>query len=383
MRSTNLLAGALLIALVAACDNDKIVNNPPPPPGEWFGFEEAATWQVGGTPSAVAVGDINGDSRDDIVTLDTVLGGARIATATAAGGYTTLGSITLGAGALDLRLADMTRDHVADILVVSGSNLKVSPGGNGGPGVATNYPVNGPVRALAVGDLDSDLRADVSVVTQVVNDRVGMTLHVSKPNGTIEKFMEFSSFLAATAVRACVVDVTGEGHADVVVASSNPQAPLIVLPNHGGIALESPTVSGQGVLTGHAQARLACADFDNDGDFDVMVLEPGTQAVLAYFTGSMAGLTLAGSDMIGEASDIAAINANGDADVDLLIARPGDGGVDIAFGLGGGDFDEPALILTGTTPRLLTVADVNRDGFLDIVIANTGGTVSVLRNTGY
>jgi hypothetical protein len=56
--------------------------------------------------------------------------------------------------------------------------------------------------------------------------------------------------------------------------------------------------------------------------------------------------------------------------------------VDLALNDGAGHFAEPAAILVGGTPRLLAVADVNRDGHLDIVMTRTGGTITVLKNAG-
>jgi hypothetical protein len=76
---------------------------------------------------------------------------------------------------------------------------------------------------------------------------------------------------------------------------------------------------------------------------------------------------------------------NGDGIPDMVVANSGSNNVVVYPGLGNGQFG-PALngghgFFTGTNPVSVTVADVNRDGRRDLVVANKGSNdVSILLN---
>src|SRR5262249_5794770 len=78
---------------------------------------------------------------------------------------------------------------------------------------------------------------------------------------------------------------------------------------------------------------------------------------------------------------------NGDGVQDLLVANSGANNVMVYLGLVGGGFG-PALndgkgFFTGTNPTGLTVGDLNGDGRLDVIVANSGSNdVSILLSQG-
>ncbi len=88
---------------------------------------------------------------------------------------------------------------------------------------------------------------------------------------------------------------------------------------------------------------------------------------------------------------------NGDGKPDLAVANAGnpeigDGNVSILLGNGDGTFQAALNVATGKNPVAIAVGDFNRDGRLDVVVANIGrqdpaggwlpGTVSVLLGNG-
>lgn len=374
----SLIAAALLV-FGAAC-NDQTG----PSPGDWLGFEAAVPLAIGGPdPVSIAAADINGDTHYDILTLDTALGGVRIATGSASGTFTAIGSITIGTGATDLRAADVvTRDQIADLLVISGDELRVSPGSLGGPGVAVPDTLAGVVGTLALGDLDGDNLVDVSVVHHFTGN-LGMTLFAMRvSDGKLVETVGYQSTTAGNAIAACVGDVTGEGSADVVIATSTAAAPIVIFPNTGGVTFGTPIIVGAGVLTGSLTARLACADFDDDGNMDVVLLEAGTQARLVLLAGVTAGLSIVDNIFIGSASDLAATDANGDGSADLAIVRPAANGVDLLLNDGTGSLGEATTYPTGVGPRLIAIVDIDRDNDLDILVTLTGSSLAVLKNNG-
>jgi hypothetical protein len=120
-------------------------------------------------------------------------------------------------------------------------------------------------------------------------------------------------------------------------------------------------------------------DLDGDGNVDVIVLEPGTQARLSLFLGVPGGVALAFSDLVGSASDMVALDANGDNIPDLAIARPDSNGVEVLLNDRTG-LQSVGVAPAGLSPRHLAVADVDKDGVPDLVVTIAGGSVAVLRN---
>jgi hypothetical protein len=71
-----------------------------------------------------------------------------------------------------------------------------------------------------------------------------------------------------------------------------------------------------------------------------------------------------------------------DGDLDLAVANNTSGTVSVLLGNGDGTFGGRVDYATGTFPYAVAVADLNGDGFLDLAVGNGGGGVSVLLGKG-
>jgi hypothetical protein len=139
-----------------------------------------------------------------------------------------------------------------------------------------------------------------------------------------------------------------------------------------------------------AFAGLAVADFNRDGvpDLAVLQLESGASRsfVLTIFTGNGDGTFRSVSSVpIGaEASGIAAGDFNQDGVMDLAVGHASANlGTDITILLGNGDgtFRTGATYRMSGAVRSIASADLNRDGRLDLAVAN-GQSITILAGNG-
>ena len=119
-------------------------------------------YPAGTQPVALAIGDVNGDSRPDIVT--SVSTGVAVLLQTAAGGFAAPVTTGLGSDSRGVVLGDFNGDARLDIASANAENFTLMLGnGAGGFAPAIARDPNFEPRGLAATDLDGD-RLDVVVV---------------------------------------------------------------------------------------------------------------------------------------------------------------------------------------------------------------------------
>jgi large repetitive protein len=199
----------------------------------------------------------------------------------------------------------------------------------------------------------------------------------------IEKSDGQGGFLPPTEIKVgfepnglTVADLSGDGIADLLV--SNPLGDVLTLIGNGdGTFQPVQNLDRQVSLAVYTQGGSAPAAF-------IFADQRTNQLIIQSVNGGTTVLGNASSGLISPgAVTLADLDNNGI--LDLIVANSGSNNVLVYPGLGNGTFGSPLNggygFFTGTNPVGITVADVNNDGRPDLVIANKGSNdVSILIN---
>ncbi|MFA6469759.1 MAG: FG-GAP-like repeat-containing protein, partial [Bacteroidota bacterium] len=135
--------------------------------------------------------------------------------------------------------------------------------------------------------------------------------------------------------------------------------------------------------------QVTAADLDNDGDVDLVTAHPGGDKMAVLMNnGNATFAAYVQYTTGGYPNAVAAGDFNGDGDVDLVTANAFDNltsgnSISIFSNNGSGTFAAKVDYIAGTAPYGVVAVDVDGDGDIDVVTANTtGDSISVFLNTG-
>jgi len=335
-------------------------------------FQTAVTYgSGGGFPEFVAVADVNGDGKPDIVVSNVCTDDIWC------GGNTNgLVGVLLGNG-----------DGTFQTAVTYGS------GGY--------FPIG-----VAVADVNGDGKPDI-VVANTSSGTVGVLL--GNGDGT---FQTVVTTVCSAPAGVAVADVNGDGKPDIVVAGTVDIVEVLLGNGDGTFQTAVPYGSG-----GFGANSVAVADVNGDGKPDLVVANLCGNNNCDYSSDSTVGILLGNGDGTFQtavtydsggggydiALSVAVADVNGDGKPDIVVANActddlcenGNGLVGVLLGNGDGTF-QPVVTYGsgGWFAGSLAVADVNGDGKPDLVVANEcaslnncspvggyNGVVGVLINT--
>lgn len=279
-----------------------------------------------------------------------------------------------------LALGDLNGDSKLDLVVASHSSSSLSLLSGKGDGSFDSYrrvSISGAPTALLLSELTSDQALDVLVACD--GGGASLFLLTGKGDGTLQS--PRGVFGVSSAVMAGG-DYNGDGKYDVAI-------PYFAFAANGigflfGKGDGTFTNAGsQGLPSG--SFGISSADFNADGkaDLAVTLYDDSTIAIMQNL-GSRFQILRYVSAGAGPHGVVAA-DFNGDSKADLVISDPDGGALRVMIGKGDGTF-QPAVVLPtgGMTPQPVLSVDLNLDGILDLVTVNVGstGTVTVMLGKG-
>ena len=348
-------------------------------------FQAPIEYAVGSAPLALAVADLNRDGKPDFVVANTGNGSVSLFLQESSAPHA-VSLVDTGISAVNGITglsADFDRDGKLDVVASGGSYLVLVQGHGDGTFVnATLISSDGSPSAVAVGDFNNDGKLDLSVVN---NAQATMSVLLGNGDLTFQPAVSYAtsgSFNTSVAVG----DFDRDGKQDLAVTNFNDNAVSVYLGNGDGtfrarvawqVAAGSPgpTSVVVGDFNGDGKQDLATANLvagnvslrlgNGDGTFQNFLQ---TAAISGGLGGVTGGATLAAADL------------NRDGRLDLAIL--GSNGVNVLFGNGNGTFAPAVQFNLGTAPQAVRIADLNRNGAMDLIVAANTGGVLVLTNNG-
>ena len=182
-------------------------------------------------------------------------------------------------------------------------------------------------------------------------------------------------------------DVNQDGRPDLIVADSEDGTAAILLNDGGGKFHPAP---GSPFACGSQPNDFAVADFDRDGHPDLAIVNTQTPFISIFLGDGRGGFRAApGSPVRTESQPhphgVAAGDFMGGGAIDLMTDSWGRNQIEMLAGDGHGGFTPGKLFDVGKRPyQRLRAADLNGDGKADIVTTNLDGdSVTVLLGDGH
>lgn len=254
---------------------------------------------------------------------------------------------------------------------------------NGSFGPVVEYPVPDAAQAVAAGDFNGDGRLDIVVTHNDPN--ISLSLLAGNGDGTFTAPVSFPNTSGFDSPDVVAADVNNDGRLDLVIAHNAAcfTAPCVIaetisvmLGNGNGTFQPS-----REIVVGRGTGPIAVGDFNRDGFKDLAIAGGNAQVFRLFGVGDgtfiqQPTLTLLADTgfVIGTDIDVADFNRDGIEDLVVAIATNGSRTA-VLIGNGDGTFRTP-LILTDPNlniPQYQAVADYNGDGFLDLALSMGNG----------
>jgi hypothetical protein len=353
-------------------------------------FTAVNTYSVGSpasNPRGIVTGDIDRDGYPDIVTANYpaaevgILLNRRNGTLAPVVGY----ALGLGNNPYDLAMGDFNQDGYPDLATANYLGRTVSVLLNKQDGtfaIPAVYTVAGATypESIVAADVNNDGYPDL-VTANLGNTTISVFLN--QRDGTFSLSNSYPIAANSLNLSLAVADLNHDGYLDIVTACYASSSNLT------GVFLNQQDGSFAAVMRYELGADsqpfgVAVGDLNGDGYADVLTANLGNNTVSTLLNqgdGTLGSSTAYATGSNSQPYGVALGDIDGDGQMDIVTSNIGTSTVGLLLNQKAGQFTPVATYSTGlqSEPGRLVVADVDKNGKLDILTANSAtGTVGVL-----
>jgi len=286
-------------------------------------------------------------------------------------------------------LGDIDGDGKPDLVFVnSGSNnvsVLLNTGNSGSISFATkvDFATGDRPWGVAIGDIDGDGKPDLVIANYDANTM--SVLRNTSSSGSISFAAKIDFTTGIMPYGVAIGDIDGDGKPDIALAMLGGVSVLRNTSSSGSITFATHS----DIATGTGSCSVAIGDLDGDSKPDLVIANYNEYTVsVLRNTGSSGSISFA--DQVDFATGIHPHvvrigDIDGDGKLDLAVANESSNTVSVLRNMstiGSISFDTKSDFTTGYLPYSVTIGDIDGDGKPDLVSTNSGaGTMSILRNT--
>ena len=361
---------------------------------------------TGNLPWAAAAGDFNGDGMQDLAVVNFYDDNVSVLMNTTASGSTTLSladaqDFAVGPGPEGVAVADVNGDGKPDIIVANFNDYTVSvlinttvPGSPTASFAAqqTFFVGDGP-DAVVVADINGDGKPDI-ITSTMHTDVASVLLNTTATGAASASFSAVQTFAVGSSPWALTAsDLNGDGSPDLAVVNLDDNTVSVLINTTVAASATASFVAQQVFPAGNGPQSVAAGDINGDGLPDLAVVgwaDNNVSVLLNTTTPSSTTASFAAEQEFTAASasySVSVADVNGDGLADIVVADSGTPTAAVlvnttSTGSATASFAPVQDFLADSGwSSALVVADMNNDGLPEITLVNAGeGSAYVMLN---
>ncbi|CAF1413812.1 unnamed protein product [Adineta steineri] len=224
--------------------------------------------------------------------------------------------------------------------------------------------------AVTVTDIDNDHYLDI-LVGNAYSESVGIFYGFG--NGNFSSLRTYFTGELSSVAWITVDDCNNDHYLDIFYADRYTDS-IGVLLGEGNRTFSNPV--RYFCELGSRPLSVATGDFNNDGHVDIATACYGSDNVIMFLGFGNGTFTLFSIFPVGDGSFpnmLTVADLNKDNNLDVVVGNSNKNYFDIFYGFGNGSLDKPFIYSTGVNslPLCVYIADLNNDDSLDLVVANS------------